>query len=702
MKKLSLKKIFLKKKTDRIIIFIISFIFIYSLLASGLTTKKYNLSEGDIAKVDIKAPREAKDELSTQTKIQQAVDAVPIQYNKKPEVKTESLNKLNDFFSKVNQLRASQLDEKSKLKKLKSEGNINLNDEDYLSIIGLNEDEAKQLQDFLQKTIADMYDNNNISDNTQKDNQADIKKAQQSILLKVSTSNFNKNLRQLATDVGFSLISPNFFYDKEKTEELRKEAEKKVLPVMIKKDQTIVKEGEPVTKYQIKMLDDLGLLDDSPYFQWHIYFPLALLVLLILTIQWVYLYKYSRKIYKNTKMLVMIDTLSCLSVLLSRTIDLASPFLIPLTFVPMIMTLLLDDKVSLAVNVLNCVFISAAVEFSPDITIVALVNAVMGATILKKMQQRNDILFASLYMLVINGILTFSMGFLLSNNMLDIAKKGIFAGIASITSGILVIGFLPLFEGVFNIVTTIKLLELSNPNNALLKRLLIEAPGTYHHSILVGNLAEVAAEKVGGNPLLARVAAYYHDIGKIKRPYFFKENQVGKDNPHNKLTPNLSTLIIISHVKDGAEMADEYNLPKIIKDIIEQHHGTSLVKYFYLTMKNSCKDPEDVNEDEFRYPGPIPETKEAGIIMLADGVEAAVRSINDTDKGRIQGMVDNIIKDRLDAGQLDNCDLTLKDINKIKNEFFKVLVGIYHHRIEYPSDKFSDKVMNKLKQEDKK
>ncbi|MEY7998963.1 HD family phosphohydrolase [Clostridium sp. Mt-5] len=698
MKKLSLKKIFLKKKTSRIIIFIISFVFIYSLLASGFTTQKYNLTEGDIAKVDIKSPREVKDELSTETRIQQAVDAVPIQYNKNPEVKTESINKLNDFFSKVSQIRDSQLDEKGKLQKLKSENNIGLSDDDYLAVLGLGKDDAKQLQDFLQKTIAGMYDDNNISDNTQKDNQGDIKKAQQSILLKVSTSNLNKNLRELATDIGFSQISPNFFYDKDKTDELRKEAEKKVLPIMIKKDQTIVKEGEPVTKYQIKILKDLGLLNNSPYFQWHIYFPLALLTLLILAIQWIYLYRYHRKIYEDDKMLIMVNTLSFLSILLSRTIDLASPFLIPLAFGPMIMTLLLDHKVSLALNVLNCVFISAAVEFSPDITILALLNTVVGATILKKMQQRNDILFASLYMLIINVILTFSMGFLLSNNILDVAKKGAFAGIASIISGILVIGFLPLFEGVFSIVTTIKLLELSNPNNPLLKRLLIEAPGTYHHSILVGNLAEVAAEKVGGNPLLARVAAYYHDIGKIKRPYFFKENQLGKDNPHNKLTPNLSTLIIISHVKDGIEMADEYKLPKLIKDIIEQHHGTSLVKYFYLTMKNLSKDPEDVNEEEFKYPGPIPETKEAGIIMLADGVEAAVRSIGETDKGKIQGMVNNIIKDRLDTGQLDNCDLTLKDINKIKNAFFKVLVGIYHHRIEYPSDKF----MNKLKQEDKK
>ncbi|WP_406542175.1 HDIG domain-containing metalloprotein [Clostridium ljungdahlii] len=225
----------------------------------------------------------------------------------------------------------------------------------------------------------------------------------------------------------------------------------------------------------------------------------------------------------------------------------------------------------------------------------------------------------------------------------------------------------------------------------------MEAPGSYHHSLLVGNLAEVAAEEVGGNPLLARVAAYYHDIGKIRRPYFFKENQLGKDNPHSKLTPSLSALIIISHVKDGIEMAREYKLPKIIIDAIQQHHGTSLVKYFYVTMKNSSEKPEDVKEDDFRYPGPIPETKESGIIMLADGVEAAVRSINDPTEDKIEKMVNNIIKDRLDEGQLNNCELTLKDIGKIKIAFIKALQGIYHHRIEYPEDKFSKKSINQLK-----
>jgi hypothetical protein len=245
-----------------------------------------------------------------------------------------------------------------------------------------------------------------------------------------------------------------------------------------------------------------------------------------------------------------------------------SPFLIPLASIPMILTLLLNYKISLFTSLVNCILIAVAVNFEVEIILIAIMSAVLGSTILRKMQERNDILYASSYIAIINVILTFSAGFLLSNSVIDVSKKALFTLIGGVLSAILTIGLLPLFENLFGIVTTIKLLELSNPNNPLLKKLLLEAPGTYHHSILVGNLAEVAAEVVNGNPVLARVSAYYHDIGKTKRPYFFKENQIGKENPHGKISPNLSTLIITSHVKDGLELAKEYKIPKVIQDII--------------------------------------------------------------------------------------------------------------------------------------
>lgn len=689
MKSTYIKKFFKNDRLNRAAIFIVTFIFIFSVLITSLITKKYNLKEGDIAKVDIKAPKEVKDEITTEARIQQAVNEVKQQYYKKPEVKTQTISEITSLFSKLAYIKDSAVDDKTKLQRMKDSTDLNMADENFTALLNLSKDEQKSLQDFLVKTMSDLYDNMQINTNGQKDNSDDIKKAQENISLKVNSSNLSKSSRELALTIGYLEVKPNFFFDKEATDELKKEAMKKVPPVMIKKDQIIVKEGEPVGAYQIEILKSLGLINSNTYFQWYAYASLALLILLILGIEWVYLHRYYKNIYYDLSKITLINILTCISLLLARGLSVMSPFLIPLACVPMIMTLLINYKVSLSINTLNCILISGAVGFNSEIIILAILNAVIGAIILKKMQQRNDILYSSIYISIINFFLTFSAGFMLSNNVMDIAVKSGFSFASGIISGVLTIGLLPFFESSFGIITTIKLLELSNPNQPLLKKLLLEAPGTYHHSILVGNLAEVAAEEVGGNPILARVASQYHDIGKIKRPYFFKENQLGNDNPHNKITPNLSTLIITSHVKDGVEMAKQYRLPKVIIDVIEQHHGTTLVKYFYLTLKNSSENPDEINEDDFKYPGPIPTSKEAAIIMLADSVEAAVRSINEPNQDKIQNMVNSIVKSRLDDGQLDNSDLTLMDINKIKKAFLKVFTGIYHQRIEYPEDKWA-------------
>ena len=247
---------------------------------------------------------------------------------------------------------------------------------------------------------------------------------------------------------------------------------------------------------------------------------------------------------------------------------------------------------------------------------------------------------------------------------------------------VLTIGLLPFFESVFSIVTPLKLLEISNPNHPLLKKLLIEAPGTYHHSLMVGNLAEIATEDLGGNALLARAGAYFHDVGKLKRPDLFKENQLS-ENPHDRMTPNLSTVIITSHTNDGVEIATKYKIPLVIKDIIKQHHGTTLVAYFYhkaLKLNNG----EEIKQESFRYAGPKPQTKEAAIVMLADSVEAAVRSMTEKTEDKIQTLIKKIIKDKLDDGQLDKCQLTLADLDTVANSFMRVLSGYFHAREQYP------------------
>jgi hypothetical protein len=255
-------------------------------------------------------------------------------------------------------------------------------------------------------------------------------------------------------------------------------------------------------------------------------------------------------------------------------------------------------------------------------------------------------------------------------------------------AGVIATGFLPLIEMVFGFTTDIKLLELSSLDQPILKDLMVKAPGTYHHSVIVSSMVEATAESIYANPLLAKVSAYYHDIGKTKKPLYFVENQVRGDKRHEKLAPSMSSLILISHVKDGVELAKQNRLGKEIADIIQQHQGTRLISYFYQKAKEQTKEKggksSPVKEEDFRYPGPKPQTKEAALVLVADAAEAVSRTLVDPAPARIKGVVQKIINDVFLDGQLDECELTLKDLNQIAKSFTKTLSGIFHTRIEYP------------------
>lgn len=671
-----------KNEVKKILILLSSFFIIFGIILTSLITKKYNLKEGDIAKADIKAPREVKDRYATNERVNQAINSVGLQYNKNSQVLDECISDLDQNFTTINSVKDLNSDNSKKIEQLRSSITMNVSDSDLNTILSLSKDDTKDLQQVLVKAITQMY-----KGEIREDNSIDIKNAKEAADTQLRNAKLNKIEYNLGRNIAYSYIKPNMTYDAEKTKEIKEEIAKKVLPVMIKKEQIIVKEGEPITANEIAILEDLGLLNSKNNYNWYIYINLAMIVFVMLFLEVYYIFKYYKQIYDDNGKLLMVFILNIISIVLARTISIISPFLIPLACVPMLLTLLLNYKIALVESILNCILISAVCEFNTEIILLTLLSCILVSIVFRKMQQRSDTIYAAIFISLISAILAFSVGFLLSNSVVDNVQKAAFTFIAGILSAILTIGFLPIFENVFGIVTSVKLLELSDPNHPLMKRLLMEAPGTYHHSIMVANLAEVAVEKVGGNPLLARVSAYYHDIGKIKRPYFFKENQIGVDNPHSKISPNLSALVIISHVKDGIELAKEYKIPKVIQDAIQQHHGNTLVKYFYITLKNSSENPEEVKEENFRYPGPVPTSKEIAIIMLADGIEAAVRSIHDPTKCKVEEMINNIINERLNDGQLNNCDLTLRDIEEIRKAFLKALLGIYHQRIEYPVDK---------------
>ena len=683
MGKLKEKTFDIFKDYKKIILYIITFIVLYCTLMTGIITRKYDLKVGDIPKSDIKAHREIIDESATEARKKEAEEKVDKQYSLRTDVQKQSEEKIKGFFSSVEKVLAQDKSEEEKAK-LIPRAPFKITDEQANKIASMNAQSTKNLESVCIDGLNKAYEAP-IEDG----NEQDLKDAKKEYTDFISSSDLSDSEKAIALNF-VNVVEPNFFYDKEKTDELIKETLKQVPPVMIKKNQIVVSEGEPVTAHQLELLGTLGLLSDSAS-AICIYIALGVLVIIVMYLQYGYIHKYYPAINKEFSKIVMISILNVFPVILARLFGMMSNYIIPLACMPMLITLLLNYKISLVFSMLNVILIGGAVGFNPNIIILAILNVVLGGTLLRKMQQRNDILYSSITVAVLSSILTFSVGTLTTNNFMEILADSTFAAAGAILSGILTIGVLPFFESTFDIVTNAKLLELSNPNNPLLKKLLMEAPGTYHHSILVANLAELAAEQVGGNPLLARIGAYYHDVGKTKRPYFFRENQFGKKNPHDRLKPEVSSKIIISHVKDGSELAKEYNLPKTIHDFIVTHHGETLVKYFYLTVKNNSENPEEVKEEDFKYPGPKPMSKEQGIVMLADSTEAAVRSINEPTEEKIEKMVNNIIDDKLASGQLDNCDLTLRDISKIKKCFLKALNGIHHERIEYPDDNKKEK-----------
>jgi putative nucleotidyltransferase with HDIG domain len=365
--------------------------------------------------------------------------------------------------------------------------------------------------------------------------------------------------------------------------------------------------------------------------------------------------------------------------------------------------MLIAISLSFEIAILVTVILSFLISFIPggemNYTIVLIVSGIVSIYSIRSATQRSSLTRAGLMIAGVNIVAISALGLINNENYYLILKDNLWGILNGFLAVILTIGILPFLESFFDITTSFKLMELSNPNQPLLKKLIVEAPGTYHHSIVVGNLSETAAEEIGGNGLLARVGALYHDIGKIKRPYFFIENQEAYKNIHDDLEPSLSALVIASHVKEGVELANKNKLPKDIINIITQHHGTGLITYFFhRALQENGASVEEVAEENYRYSGPKPQTKETAIILLADSLEAATRTLTNPTPSRIKNLVKEIIQKNLENGQLEECDLTLKDLDKIGDSFSRILTGMFHSRVEYPDDD----LIKKLKEEKKK
>jgi len=364
-------------------------------------------------------------------------------------------------------------------------------------------------------------------------------------------------------------------------------------------------------------------------------------------------------------------------------------YIFPAAMGGMLIKILIDEKLAIFMSIIMAICgsilfnegMAGTLNFSEGIYI--LFSAIAGILFLSKKNQRSKILQAGTFAALVNLLTILALMFL-PNGQYSGVEYGYYfitALVSGIGSAVLTIGLLPFFEASFGILSTMRLIELSNPNHPLLRKILMEAPGTYHHSVMVANLAESACEAIGANGLLARVGSYYHDIGKTKRPNFFIENQLHLENPHDRLPPDKSANIIIAHVTDGSHILRKYHMPKEIVDIAEQHHGTTLLKFFY---HKALQDETAIKEDDYRYPGPKAQTKESAVVGIADSVEAAVRSLSKPTPELIESLVKKIVADRLQDGQLNECDITLKEIETVSHTLCETLKGIFHSRIEYP------------------
>jgi putative nucleotidyltransferase with HDIG domain len=511
----------------------------------------------------------------------------------------------------------------------------------------------------------------------------------------------NGDRAALMAQVG-KLLRPNLTYNQSETESRRQAGRDAVKPVLmqVKKGEMIVREGERVTGEQLAKLKAFRELG-SDHLSLRMAAGLFLMMLLLLSVA----HRYGRRnISKyrvdNRDLTFMAVTFAGLFILVKLSIFICSalegsfPYIesssyyyaFPFAVGAMLVRIVLNSEVALLFGLVFSMVVGLLFGDNLHMALFALVGSFTGGHWVRHCIQRTTLYQAGWQLSLVN-VSTVLATQLIAGRGFDTQMfyKAGFGFAGGFICALLVTGLVPLVEALFKYTTNIKLLELANMNTPLLRELMIQAPGTYHHSIIVGNLAEAAAETIGANPLMARVAAYYHDIGKIRKPLYFVENIGTQENRHNKLSPSMSALILMFHVKEGADMARENKLGQTLIDIIRQHHGTALIKFFYDKAKN-LEDPgvQQVNERDYRYPGPKPQTREAALIMLADAIEAASRTLTDPTPARIQGMVQKIINNIFIDGQLDECELTLKDLHNIAKSFNRILAGIFHHRIDYP------------------
>ena len=679
----------------------------------AVSPEQYDLSVGDVAPKTITASKDIVDEITTERRRQSAANAVSPVYYKDDSISDTVLADMETVFTELRAVRELG----AQIRTNRTESVTSYTEEDY--------GQAKRLLSSLTLSNYQMRTLMNTSEDDFETLYQSLTSATRTTLVSTITegqiNDSINNIQQIVayntrTDLWYNVAIPtlrsclraNMLIDQEATEANRQKAKEAVEPTVYKQDQNIVVKGDRITAEQIAVLESLGLLRGDS-FDFGLYLGSAVLVLLVVVVLYIYAIMYQPQLFTwaaGGLVMLFAGTLTiALSLLVGSYLNMSA---MPVVLAAMLVVNLLGHRPAYLVNFAVSVFIAFLTVEGSGMVTSQMLNALLMTTIggmtaifmLRRNAQRVFVLVTGLVVGVVNFIVLLCVGALTSSDMGSVLTDAVYALFGAFTSGILCVGLQPMLEAAFNLVTPAKLIELSNPNQPLLRRLMIETPGTYHHSMIVANLAEAAAEAVGANALLCRVGAYYHDIGKLVRPMYFKENQLG-ENPHDKTDPRVSTAILTEHTRDGVELAKKHHLPDAIIDMIRQHHGDTPVMYFYAKTAKLVGE-ENVDIADFRYDGPKPQTAEAAILMLSDTVEAAVRSIPEPTKDKISAMIRKLVRGKMEDGQLDECTLTFRDIGNICTAYETVLQGVFHERIEYPSVDLRRAKRQSKKQEEKK
>jgi len=560
---------------------------------------------------------------------------------------------------------------------------IDLSDQQARTLLGMSEEKFGTLSSTLLSYVEDAYSTT-------------IDKSD----LRNTIDNIRRNCRlAVGDDLTRLFVEPllekclraNKVIDLEATERARQQMMGNVEPVIYKQGRNIVSKGNVVEAHHLAMLNNLGLLDSAGY-DYAIFGGALLLIAGSMFFLILMLRIFAPEMFGNVRGVIVIMLVMIICVALGVIcVKLINVYLAPIAFAAMLLTCLYGPKVGISGGMTAAVIISglaaaSSSNFSSEtihLLLTGIVSTAFSTQFLSGKPQRVRTVICGVLVALINLILIIAIGMMTVADLHSTAEDAVWSMASGVLSGLIAVGFTPVFEAVFNLATPGKLLELANPNQPLLRRLQMEAPGTYHHSIVVANLAEAASERIGANPLLARTGAYFHDIGKLKRPLYFKENQRG-ENPHDQTDAYVSAAIVTSHTSDGLQLAQKHHLPPEIQRIIIEHHGDTPVMYFYHKALQQA-DGKPVDVKDFRYNGNRPTSKESAIVMLADTIEAAVRSMADPTPQAIQKFIERLIRGKLEDGQLSGSPLTLHDIDGISEAFSKVLSGVFHERIEYPT-----------------